>query len=79
MDQLVGDDARHPLLVVGGRLLLVVQQVVLSVRDQAPILHGTRPKIRDGDLIWIMATKCRQMKKAVSDFYQVLRWDVNGF
>ena len=51
MDQLVGDDARHPLLVVGGRLLLVVQQVVLSVSDQAPVFHGTRPKVRDGDLI----------------------------
>ena len=51
MNQLVSDDTGHPLLVVGGRLVLVVQQVVLSVRDQAPVLHGPRPKVRDGDLI----------------------------
>lgn len=52
VDELVGDDAGHPLLVERGRLLGIVQQVGFSVGDQAPVLHGTRTKVRDGDLVW---------------------------
>lgn len=52
VNELVGDDASHPLLVERGRLLGIVQQVGLSVGDEAPVLHGTGAKVRDGDLVW---------------------------
>lgn len=47
----MGDDAGHPLLVDRGRLLGVVQQVGFSVRDEAPVLHSSRAKVRNGDLV----------------------------
>lgn len=51
MDEFVGDDASHPLLVERGRFLGIVQQVGLSVGDEAPVLHGPRAKVRNGDLV----------------------------
>lgn len=57
VDQFMGDDAGHPLLVGGRRLVLVVQQVGLPVSDQTPVLHGTGAKVRDGYLIWVRAQR----------------------
>lgn len=51
MGQFVSDDGGYPLLVGVGGEGLVIQQRRLSVRDQTPVLHGSRVKIRDGDLI----------------------------
>lgn len=51
MHELVGDDAGHALLVVGGGLHLVEQEVVFPVGDQTPVFHGSRPEIWDSDLV----------------------------
>lgn len=51
MNELMGDNTGHSLLVVGGRLAFIVQQVGLPVGDETPVLHGTGAKVRDGDLI----------------------------
>lgn len=48
----MGNNSSHFLLVVGRRLALIVQQVGLPVGDEAPVLHGTSTKVRDGYLIW---------------------------
>lgn len=51
VNQLMGDDTGHSLLIVGGRLVLIIQQVGLPVSDEAPVLHCTSAKVRDGYLI----------------------------
>ena len=56
MNQLMGNNTGHPLLVVGGRLVLIIQQVGLPVGNEAPVLHGTSTKVRNGYLIWIKTT-----------------------
>mmetsp|Transcript_2671 Transcript_2671/g.10384 ORF Transcript_2671/g.10384 Transcript_2671/m.10384 type:complete len:407 (+) Transcript_2671:1817-3037(+) len=45
--QLVRDDRADALLLAGAHRLLVAEQRHLSVRDQAPILHGAGSKVRD--------------------------------
>jgi hypothetical protein len=51
MSQLVGDDDGDPLLGDDGRLRLREEQRVLSVRDEAPVLHGAGAEVRNGDEI----------------------------
>ena len=49
MGKLVADNCRNSLLIGRARLAVVVQQVRLTVRDQAPVLHCSGYKVRDGD------------------------------
>lgn len=63
MNKLVGDNTGHSLLVVGRRLVLVIQQVGLPVGDEAPVLHGTSTEVRDGYLIWIKTAQRRSPLK----------------
>lgn len=60
----MSNNTGHSLLVVGGRLVLVIQQVGLPVGDEAPVLHGTSTKVRDGYLIWIKTAQkeCETVK-----------------
>ena len=53
MGQFMGDDLSYSLLVGLGWLALWVQQVDFPVGDQAPVLHGTGDKVRNGDHVWM--------------------------
>ena len=45
----MGDNDSNPLPVRGGRDAFLVQQGRLPVSDQAPVLHRTSSKVRDGN------------------------------
>lgn len=47
MGDFVGHHHSHPLLVGRRGLLGVVQHVGLSVRDEPPVFHGPRNKVRN--------------------------------
>ena len=60
--QFVRDDRRNSLLVLGRRLVVVVEEVRLAVRHQSPVLHRARAELRHRDLI---CTASRQVNSAL--------------
>merc|ERR1712012_282226 len=76
MGKLVTDNCGNSLLIGRARLAVVVQQVRLTVRDQAPVLHCSRYKVRDGDhvLLGQGVTDVVVVREEVSD----VRADVEG-
>lgn len=50
--QFMSDDGDGGFFIPVGRSLRIVQQVGLPVRHQTPVLHRTKIKVRQRDLIW---------------------------
>lgn len=47
----MSDGGRHTLLLVEAAVIGVNVEASLAVCDEAPVLHGTRRKVGNGDLV----------------------------
>ncbi len=65
MRELVADDGRHALPVGRRAVPWIVEEIGLSVGDEAPVLHGARDEVGDGDHVLL--------RKGVGNLKEVTR------